>query len=156
MDSDELRRLAAEANGETWTYLEKSNLSADEQSEMLGCAFASLYLWVKAGGTSLHAARGHWLISRVYCVLGEGRLGSAHAELCAAHTEAASDRKDFEDMYVLEARARACALNGDLDQASRLRNAAVALCEVIKNAEDKRIAEGDLRAQPWFGLEVAG
>jgi hypothetical protein len=146
MNPDEIRKLAAKANGAAWKQMETEPLEA------LAAAYASLHLWNAAGGTDLHRARGHWLISRVCCVLREVNLAGVHAELCAEFTARATDKKDFEDMYVVEARARVCALRGDKEQALRLKKQAAEMTTKIANAKDREFAEIDLNAEPWFGI----
>jgi pterin-4a-carbinolamine dehydratase len=53
------RNLAVQAFNATWDFIEKENKSADEISEMLNTAHASLYRWRKVG-TPLNIQRGEW------------------------------------------------------------------------------------------------
>lgn len=152
MELSEIKKLAVEANNETWKYLSKTDLGQDEKVQMLNCAYASLYLWARAGGTALNFARGHWLISRVLCVLEEADLADHHTKLCRYYTEQADGKKDFEDMYVIEAEARVAALKGDRTTAAKLKAEALRLAALVKNPEDRKFAELDVRAEPWFGI----
>jgi len=93
MDPSELKKLAAKANEETWTFLQSPGVESHDR--MAASAYASLYLWEKAGGTSLHRARGHWLVSRVLCVAGEPNLAARHAALCGRFTEEAADESSM-------------------------------------------------------------
>jgi hypothetical protein len=82
-------------------------------------------------------------------VLGHGDLALHHADQCAA-TCAAAGLDDFDLAYAYEARARALACLGRLDEARVERKAALAVD--IADAEDRSIFESDLAAEPWFGL----
>ena len=82
-------------------------------------------------------------------MLGHGELALHHADQCAA-TCAAAGLDDFDLAYAHEARARALACLGRLDEARIERKAAWAVD--IADAEDRSIFEGDLAAEPWFGL----
>lgn len=152
MNNDELKKLAIKSNGETWNYLQKESLADDEKVQMLCCAYSSLYLWASSGGTSLNLARGHWLLSRVCCVLKEASLANKHAELCSVYTEMAADRKDFDEVYAIEAKARSMALSGDRVLAAQLKRQASELATKIQDPENKSIAEADILSEPWFGV----
>jgi hypothetical protein len=64
---------------------------------------------------------------------------------------AAAGLEDFDLAYAFEARARALACLGRLDEARVDRKAAGAVD--IVDAEDRSIFEADLAAEPWFGLD---
>ena len=154
MDPAELKKLAIDANGEVWSLLQKPALTAEEGDRMSASAFASLYLWGKAGGTPLHQARGHWLISRVMCVLNEPSLAAHHALLCDRFTKESADRSDFDEVYALEAQARAAAAKKDFGTAGPLKSRATQQAEAVKDPEDRKILMGDLHSEPWFGLNL--
>lgn len=141
-----------DANQETWELLSKQSRSEEENDQMIAAAYSQNYLWEKGGGTALNKARGHWLISRVMCVVGEPRLAARHAELCARFTEEATDRTDFDVAYAVEAEARAAALNGDRQKATELRSRAEKLAEAVADPEDRKILVDDLTSEPWFGV----
>ena len=152
MNDEVVKKLAMKSNADAWNYLQKDSLGEDEKVQMLCCAYSSLYLWAACGGTSLHFARAHWLISRVCCVLAEVRLAAKHAEMCSTYTELALDRKDFDDVYATEAKARSFALAGDKIQATHFKKRATELAQKINDLEDRGIAEGDIQTEPWFGV----
>lgn len=149
---DEIKKLAKEANGQTWKDLQKKDLSPDEGVRMLASAYASLHLWERAGGSALNLARGHWLVSRVCCVLSEATLALRHAKLCDRLTNQADDRADFDQAYQTEALARASALSGDLEAARTYKQQARERGDRIQDPEDKKIFLADLESEPWFGL----
>lgn len=152
MESNDLKQLANEANMETWSFLGNPSLSNMDRDKMLAAAYASLYLWEKGGGTEINQARGHWLISRAMCVAGEPKLAAHHAEECARYAASATDRKDFDEVYAIEARARAAALNNDPQKARELRRQASSMAESIADPEDRELVVGDIASEPWFGL----
>src|SRR5262245_25002579 len=148
MESQDLKKLAIDANGETWTHLQNPSRTPDERDRMAASAYASLYLWEKAGGTALNQARGHWLISRVHCIAGNPELAARHAQLCDRYTQAATDRKDFDDVYAMEAQARAAAMNREFPAAARLKAQADQRAQAIQDPEDKQLVLTDLASEP--------
>jgi hypothetical protein len=82
-------------------------------------------------------------------VLGHGDLALHHADRCREIVESAG-LGDFDLAYAHEARARALACLGRLDDAAVELKAAHAV--PIADAEDKAILDGDLAAEPWYGL----
>ncbi len=144
------RAQGVEANNSTWELLDGRSHSPSEADDLLARAYASTYHWARAAGRQpANAARGSWLVSRAHAVLGHGELALHHADQCAA-TCAAAGLDDFDLAYAYEARARALACLGRLDEARIERKAARAVD--IADAEDRSIVETDLAAEPWFGL----
>ena len=148
------RALAVAANNSTWELLadrtSPDDFTPDEVDDVLGRAYASTYHWARAADrTPANAARGAWLVSRVHAVLGNGELALHHADRCQA-VVAEAQLDDFDLGYGHEARARALACLGRLDEARAERDLAVAV--PIADDEDREIYEADLVAEPWFGL----
>ena len=144
------RAQGIEANNSTWELLDGRSHSPAEADDLLARAYASTYHWARAAGRQpANAARGSWLVSRAHAVLGHGELALHHADQCAA-TCASAGLDDFDLAYAHEARARALACLGRLDEARVERKAARAVD--IADAEDRAIFESDLAAEPWFGL----
>ncbi len=146
------RRYGVNANNSTWELLGRDDLSADEIDDLLGRAYASTYHWRRAARRGPeNATRASWLVSRVHSVLGHGDLALHHADQCMAVTTAAG-LQDFDLAYAHEARARALACLGRLDEAAVELEAAHAVR--IANEEDRAILDGDLAAEPWYGLTI--
>lgn len=146
------RRYAITANNSTWELLGRDDLAPDEFDDLLGRAYASTYHWRRAARRAPeNAARASWLVSRVHAVLGHGDLALHHAERCMAATSAAG-LQDFDLAYAHEARARALACLGRLDEAGVELKAAHAV--PVADDEDRSILHGDLAAQPWYGLTI--
>lgn len=156
----EHRRLAIKANGETWEALVSGELesgSGEDLSpfhELIERAQASSYHWQRATlEGAVERARAAWLLARSYTVAGHADLALQHAERCAALTEAAADAADFDVAYTHEAKARAYALSGQVDEAKVAYAAAAGVS--ILDAEDRKIFDGDLEGGPWFGLDLS-
>src|ERR1041384_7295781 len=64
LGSDAHRRLGVELFNETWSLMEAGDPA------MVRSAYASLYHWSHVAGP-VQICRGEWLVSRVWCVLGE-------------------------------------------------------------------------------------
>lgn len=149
------RAQAVTANNSVWELLDGRPHTADETDELLERAYAAAYHWGRAtGATVINRARTSWLLSRSHAVLGHGELALHHAERCAAFTDrAVHDAADFDHGYVYEARARALACLGRLDEARELRRRAEAV--EVADEQDRAIFRGDLAAEPWYGLSSA-
>ena len=61
-------QFAKSANSRIWELLEKQDRTPEDDEDMLLASFTSLYHW-KHAGTTVHAQRGCWMISRVYLAL---------------------------------------------------------------------------------------
>ncbi len=148
------RTMAVAANNATWELLGDRNSPADftpeEIDDLLAHVYAAAYHWARAADSGpANAARAAWLLSRVNVVLGHGDLALHHADRCQAIV-ADAGLDDFDRGYGHEARARALACLGRIDEARAER--ALAVAEPIADDEDREIYEGDLAAEPWFGL----
>ena len=149
-DGEWHRAVAVEANNSTWELLDRVDRTPDEVDDLLGRAYASTYHWRRAARRGPeNQARGSWLVSHVHAVLGQGELALYHAERCAAVVGEAG-LQDFDLAYAHEARARALACLGRLDEAAAELAAAHAV--PIADDEDRKILETDLAAGPWYGL----
>ena len=146
------RRLAVDANNATWELLGQDERTADEIDDLLGRAYAAAYHWRRAAGRGPeNAARAAWLISHAHAVVGQGDVALHHADRALALTTDAR-LGDFDLAYAHEARARALACLGRLDEAARELTAAHAV--PIADADDRAILQGDLAAGPWYGLAL--
>jgi DNA-binding transcriptional MerR regulator len=142
------RTLAAELFNHTWTLLETTDRTPEQDDEMLHCAHASRYHWGElADVTPSNLARGEWQCSRVYAVLGRAEPALWHARRCLGINEA-SGAGDWDIASAYEAMARANVVAGDLDSAAAWKAKAVAALEAIAEADDREIIEGDLATLP--------
>lgn len=151
-DGDDHRRHAVEANNSTWELLGRDQLDPDEADDLLGRAYAAAHHWRRAAKRGPeNAVRASWLLARVHTVLGHGDLALHHAERCLTVAVAAG-LTDFDLAYAHEAKARALACLGRLDEAAT--ELAAARSVEIADPEDRTIFDGDVAAPPWFGLEA--
>jgi len=146
------RAQAVTANNSVWALLDGRGYSAVDADELLQRAYAAAYHWKRAtGSTAVNMARASWLVSRAHVVLGHGDVALHHADRSAHFVDRAGEEAaDFDRGYVHEARARALACLGRLDDARRERTAAAAV--EVADDQDRSIFGSDLAAEPWFGL----
>jgi uncharacterized protein YndB with AHSA1/START domain len=146
------RQAGIDSNNSAWELLGRDDLTTDEADDLLGRVYAAAYHWRRAARRRPeNTARASWLISRAHAVLGHGELALHHADQCLAATTAA-DLHDFDLAYAHEARARALACLGRLDEAAVELKAAHAV--PIADDEDRSILVGDLASEPWYGLAM--
>lgn len=75
------RHLAVALYDQVWTYLDRPDRSAADDLAMIHTAHASRHHWAAVGGPE-NLARGEWLCSRVYAVLGRDEPARHHAHRC--------------------------------------------------------------------------
>jgi len=151
-EGDWHRSQGVTANNAIWDGLGKPDdeRSADDDEQMTAAAYAAFYHWGRATGAGpVNVARGQYMIAKVWVARGNGPLALHYADLTMA-TCLANDLADFDLAYAHEARARALALLGNVDEARAERAAAVAV--PVADPQDLEIVEGDLAAEPWFGI----
>ncbi len=148
------RRQGIEASNSVWELLDGRSPTPGEIDELLGRAYAASYHWARASEREpANAARASWLLSRCHAVLGHGDLALHHADRCA-DVVADAGLVDFDLGYAHEARARALACLGRLDEAAI--ESDLAFSTEVADDEDRSIFESDLASQPWFGLDYGG
>ena len=147
------RAQAVTANNSVWELLDGRDHGADDADELLQRAYAAAYHWRRAtGSTAVNMARASWLVSRAHAVLGHGDVALHHADRIGGFLErAGSAAADFDHGYAYEARARALAASGRMDEAREAYRRAATI--TVADAQDRSIYENDLAAEPWFGLE---
>jgi hypothetical protein len=137
--SEERRRGVALFN-EVWDLI----ASREDDDRMLHMAHASRFAWGEAPECRPeNLARGEWLCSRVYSVLGRAEPALWHAQRCLDRCEAAGIG-DWDLAYAYEALARALAVAGDAGRAASWRDRARAAGEGIVDPEDREQLERDL------------
>lgn len=138
-DEDE-RRLAVGMFNDVWRLLETENRDAATDDELVHLAHASRHHWGRIGGPA-QLARGEWLCSRVYAVLGRAEPALHHARrvlaLCEEH-----GLVDWDLGFAHEALARAFAVAGDV--AAARTELARARDERVEDEGDRALLESDL------------
>ena len=147
LDDAGRRKLAADLFNGTWTFLEMSDRIPAQTDEMIHMAHASRFHWgevvAAGGGEPANLARGEWLCSRVYAVLGRAEPALWHARRCLEIDEANGIR-DWDIAFAYEAMARASSVAGDLVAAREWAARARAACEEVVEPEERELIEGDL------------
>ena len=148
------RAQAITANNSVWELLDGRALPADAIDDLLERAYAAAYHWRRASGaTVVNLARASYLLARVHAWCGHGELALHHAERCSELVaRAPDDMADFDHAYAYEARARALACLGRLEEAEEMRRRAASVR--VADEQDRSIFESDLAAGPWYGLDT--
>jgi len=148
LDDAGRRKLAADLYNGTWTFLEMADRTPAQTDEMIHMAHASRFHWgevvASGGGQPANLARGEWLCSRVYAVVGRAEPSLWHAHRCLELLDGAQDAEDWDIAAAYEALARASALAGD-DAASKDWLAkGLEAAAAISDPEDRAPIEADL------------
>ena len=140
---EEHRRLGIDLYNRTWTLMDSGG------DEMLHCAHASAYHWMRSGGTTANRARSEWLCSRVYALLGRSEPALRHARRCIELVESAPEEMEDWDLAAAhEALARAHIAAGDKDEARRHFQLAREETAKIAEEDDRKHIEADLESLP--------
>lgn len=136
------KTLAPIAFNRAWELLDRSELSTEEEEEMLAAAFAQRYHWYEVG-EARNWAIAEWQISRVTAVLGYADLSRRFAfrslEVAQAH-----NLGPFLEGFGHEAIARAAAVVDDVETFTEHLNEARAMVGAIDDAEERQTLEADL------------
>lgn len=142
------RALGAGLFNKTWDLLEIEQRTPDQDDEMVDTAHASAWHWRQVG-TTANRARGHWMLARVYSVLGRAPEAVHHARRANEILEAGGDGiEDWDRPSAAEAMARALWVAGDLDGARAWKARGEALAAQIAEDEDRKIITNDLATVP--------
>lgn len=148
LSPDTHRALGAGLYNRTWDLLAIEGRTPAQDDELVDTAHASAWHWRQVGNTA-NAARGHWLCSRVYAVLGRGEPALYHARRANRILEGGGEGiEDWDPAAAAEAMSRALAVSGDLASAAEWKARATAGLERIAEAEDRSTIEGDLATLP--------
>lgn len=103
------RQLGVDLFNSTWRLIE----SREDDARMVHMAHASAYHWAAAPEClPENRARGEWLVSRVYCLVGRAEPALHHARGCLEWCESHA-LGDWDLAYAYEACARASRVAGD-------------------------------------------
>ncbi|MGZ4551107.1 MAG: hypothetical protein ACXVF0_16515 [Blastococcus sp.] len=142
--TDDERKLAADLFNGVWALMATEDRTPAQDDRMLHMAHASRFHWEQVG-TAANLARGEWLCSRVYAVLGRPEPCLHHArrvlEICEENGIA-----DWDLAFAHEALARGHAVAGDTTAAEAA--AARARATEIAADEDRKLLLDDLRTLP--------
>ncbi len=148
LDPTTERALAVGLYNLTWSLLEQVDRSAGDTDRMIHAAHASRLHW-DVIGLPVNRARGEWLCSRVYAVLGRAEPAGWHAQRCLAILEAGGEGiEDWDLPAAYEAMARAHAVAGRSTETSAWQTRARDGLALVADAEDRELIEGDLASLP--------
>ena len=132
----------------TWDLLEIEDRTVRQDAEMIDTAHASAWHWRQVGNAA-NEARGHWMLARVYSVLGHGPRPSTTRpranDVLAAGGEGI---EDWDAAAAAEAMSRALVANGDLAGAATWKAKAEPLLDGVADPDDRGVVEGDLAHAP--------
>lgn len=139
------RQLGVDLYNSSWALMEKAERTPEEDDELLHHVHASMYHWLRAPECEpKHRARGEWLCSRAYSVLGRAEPALHHAQRCLAICEQHADNvEDWDPAFAYEALARANGIAGKEDEARRYEETGRGLAEQIEDMEDREIVLKD-------------
>jgi hypothetical protein len=132
------RQLGVDLFNGTWRLIE----SREDDELMVHMAHASSYHWAVAPECKPeNRARGEWLISRVYAIVGRPEPALHHAQGCL---DWCRDNRisDWDLAFAYEALARASRLAGD--DAATAQYVELARFVEIAETEDRDLVEADL------------
>lgn len=149
LDAAAHRKLAVDLFNATWDLLDKMERSADEDAALLLSAHTSRWHWAEVarlGGASgpKQANVGDWQLSRVYAVLGEGRLARFFGERSLESYERDPSMGAFFGGFSHEALARAFKALGDAERQAQHLEAARALAAEVEDEKSRIWLEQNL------------
>jgi DNA-binding transcriptional MerR regulator len=148
LDPETHRALGAGLFNRTWDLLEVEDRNARQDAELIDTAHASAWHWRQVGNAS-NEARGHWILARVYSVLGHGHEAVYHATRANEVLRAGGEGiEDWDAAAAAEAMSRALVASGDLAAAATWKAKAHALLEAVADPDDRGVVEGDLATLP--------
>jgi len=148
LDAATHRALGVGLYNHTWDLLEIESRTPEQDDEMIDTAHASAYHWRQVGNAA-NGARGHWILARVYAVLGRGEPSLHHAQRAIAILAAGGEGiEDWDFAAAAEAMDRAHAVSGDLGAAAEWKARAAEAAAAITEEGDRKVIEGDLATLP--------
>jgi hypothetical protein len=139
------RKLAVDLYNEVWRLMELPARTPEQTDSMIHAAHASRHHWAQVGA-HVNLARGEWLCSRVYWVLGRPEPAIWHARRCLELLEAVQDAEDWDLPAAYEGLARAYGAAGKEVEAGRWAALGRESAAAISDPEDREQIEKDLRA----------
>jgi DNA-binding transcriptional MerR regulator len=138
------RTLGVDLFNKTWTLMEKTTRSAEEDDEMIHMAHASAYHWMQVGSRA-NRARSEWQCSRVHVILGQVDQALFHARRCHEIAEANEDGSmeiwDLPAAY--EALARAHLAAGHREEAAHWAKVGRDATAKIEDDDERAVMEAD-------------
>jgi hypothetical protein len=138
------RALGADYFNKTWTLMELTTRTPEQDDEMIHCAHASAYHWQQVG-TRANRARSEWQCSRVHVILGQIDQALYHARRCheiaAANEDGSMEDWDLAGAY--EALARAHLAAGHREEAAHWAKLGRETTAALGDDDDRKVFEAD-------------
>ena len=143
--SSQERQLGVDLYNSSWALMELADRTPEQDDELIHHVHASMYHWLQAPECEpKHRARGEWLCSRAYAVLGRAEPALHHAQRCLEICEQHADNiEDWDLAFAYEALARANRVAGNEEEARRFERRGRQLADEIADPEDKDIVLKD-------------
>lgn len=136
------RHFSVECFNSAWSEIEKSSRTPAEDEMMILLAVASLWHWTRRTDcTDQHRSIGHWQVSRVHALVGQGDNARRHAR---RSLEYAAQSPPFYVGYAHEAIARAAQLQNDETTFRTHLHLADACLSAIEDSGERKMLEDDL------------
>lgn len=136
------RTLAPRIFNHTWKLLDATQLTREEEEEMLAASFAQRHLWYQVGDARIHAIA-DWQVSRVAAVLGYAELARRFGER-SLEVAVENGLDAFVVGFGHEAIARAAADVDDVETFTEHLELARAQLAAIEDDEDREVLAADL------------
>lgn len=136
------RTLAQLAFNHAWELLDATDLTREEEEEMLAATFASRYHWYQVG-TERNRAIADWQVSRVAVVLGYADLGRRFGER-SLELAIEYDLDPFVKGFAHEAIARAAAEVDDVETFTEHLELARAALAAVEDDGERDTLQADL------------
>lgn len=138
------RDFSVQCFNAAWELLDRQDRSSAEDLEMLLRAATSLWHWTqRADVTPRSLSIGNWQMARVLALIGHGPLARQFGRACR---DAAPADDPFCQGYACECLARACAVDGQWDEARQLIHTGEMLAAQVSSDGDREILLTDLRS----------
>jgi ketosteroid isomerase-like protein len=140
------RFFAASCFNQSWPLIDEPARSAEEDEQLIALGHASLWHWTQRSDCSAkNLSIAHWLLSRIYALVGDAAHARRYAESCLRISERGEVAPMFLG-YAYEALARAAQLAGDRSAAERFLQVGSELAQKIADEGDRKLLNGDLDA----------
>ena len=136
------RAMAVKLYNHTWSLLDEANRTTDQDREMLGSAFGSMYHWSIVGDEKNFAVS-DWQVARVLVSVGQPDLAQQFADQ-ALRRAVDGNLGPFLIGCGHEVLARVAAMKGDEDARQNHLARADDILSIIEDAEEREVLKADL------------
>jgi len=137
------RKVGTHLFNHSWSILERTTRSEEEDEELLHAAHASYYHWAHGGASLRNLSIGEWHLSRVYSVLRQPQPALHHGRR-SLDFALRGRLSPFYVAYAYEALARASALAGKRAARARYLREARKVGRRIRDRHESKMLLDDL------------